>query len=159
MATDLLRLSLLPHKNLCFSYSIDSNVRRFDYNSLVTIKRHRNLLLPKRRRHLLRPHSAPNLVLSNSLETERLTQNDAFRDRDESLALLDVSGMMCGGYVSRVKSLLSTDDRVDSTVVNMLTETAAVKLKPKVTKANNGFFIFCCGFFGGSHCFTRGKRV
>uniref|UniRef100_A0A2N9GWQ0 HMA domain-containing protein n=1 Tax=Fagus sylvatica TaxID=28930 RepID=A0A2N9GWQ0_FAGSY len=157
--TDLLRLSLLPHKNLCFSYSTDSNVRRFDYNSLVTVKRRRNLLLPKRRRHLLRPHSAPNLVLSNSLETERLTQNDAFRDRDESSALLDVSGMMCGGCVSRVKSLLSADDRVDSAVVNMLTETAVVKLKPEVAKANNGFFIFCCGFFGGSHCFTRGKRV
>ncbi|GMY29070.1 copper-transporting ATPase PAA2, chloroplastic [Fagus crenata] len=136
MATDLLRLSLLPHKNLCFSYSTDSNVRRFDYNSLVTVKRRRNLLLPKRRRHLLRPHSAPNLVLSNSLETERLTQNDAFRDRDESSALLDVSGMMCGGCVSRVKSLLSADDRVDSAVVNMLTETAAVKLKPEVAKAN-----------------------
>ena len=100
MATNLLRLSLLPHKNLCFSYSVDSNVCRFDYNSLVTVKQHRNLLLPKRRRHLLQPHLAPNLVLSNSLETKRLTQNDAFRDCDESSALLDVSGMMCGGCVS-----------------------------------------------------------
>ena len=71
MATNLLRLSLLPHKNLCFSYSVDSNVRRFDYNSLVTVKQHRNLLLPKWRRHLLQPHLAPNLVLSNSLETKR----------------------------------------------------------------------------------------
>jgi cation transport ATPase len=44
--------------------------------------------------------------------------------------------MMCGGCVSRVKSLLSADDRVDSAVVNMLTETAAVKLKPEVAKAN-----------------------
>ncbi|KAK7843253.1 copper-transporting atpase paa2 [Quercus suber] len=64
-----------------------------------------------------------------------ITQNDAFRSRgDESSALLDVSGMMCGGCVSRVKSLLSADDRVDSVVVNMLTETAAVKLKPEVAK-------------------------
>ncbi|GMY17840.1 cysteine synthase-like isoform X1 [Fagus crenata] len=79
---------------------------------------------------------APNLVLSNSLKTERLTQNDVFRDRDESSALLDVSGMMCGGFVSRVKSLLSADDRVNLVVVNMLTEAAAAKLKPEVVKAN-----------------------
>ncbi|GMY27124.1 copper-transporting atpase paa2, chloroplastic [Fagus crenata] len=44
--------------------------------------------------------------------------------------------MMCGGCMSRVKLLLSVEDRVDSVVVNMLTETAAIKLKPKVAKAN-----------------------
>lgn len=38
---------------------------------------------------------------------------------------------MCGACVSRVKSVLSSDDRVDSAVVNMLTETAAVRLKPE----------------------------
>lgn len=43
--------------------------------------------------------------------------------------LLDVTGMMCGACVSRVKSILSSDDRVDSVVVNMLTETAAIRLK------------------------------
>lgn len=37
--------------------------------------------------------------------------------------------MMCGACVSRVKSVLSADDRVESAVVNMLTETAAIKLK------------------------------
>lgn len=46
--------------------------------------------------------------------------------------LLDVSGMMCGGCVSRVKSILSADDRVDSVAVNLLTETAAIKLRPEV---------------------------
>lgn len=46
--------------------------------------------------------------------------------------LLDVSGMMCGGCVSRVKSVLSADDRVDSVAVNLLTETAAIKLRPEV---------------------------
>nr|POE69257.1 copper-transporting atpase paa2, chloroplastic [Quercus suber] len=125
--TDLLRLSLVPHKKLCFSYSTDSN-------TLVPVKRRRNDL-PRSPRLCFRL-SAPNIVISNSLETERMiTQNDAFRSRgDESSALLDVSGMMCGGCVSRVKSLLSADDRVDSVVVNMLTETAAVKLKPEVAK-------------------------
>lgn len=38
--------------------------------------------------------------------------------------------MMCGACVSRVKGILTADDRVESAVVNMLTETAAVKLKP-----------------------------
>lgn len=125
--TDLLRLSLVPHKKLCFSYSTDSS-------TLVPVKRRRNDL-PRRPRLCFRL-SAPNLAISNSLETERMiTQNDAFRSRgDESSALLDVSGMMCGACVSRVKSLLSADDRVDSVVVNMLTETAAVKLKPEVAK-------------------------
>ncbi|EPS60878.1 hypothetical protein M569_13922, partial [Genlisea aurea] len=37
--------------------------------------------------------------------------------------------MMCGACVTRVKSILSADQRVQSVVVNMLTETAAVKLK------------------------------
>lgn len=37
--------------------------------------------------------------------------------------------MMCGACVSRVRSILSADDRVDAVVVNMLTETAAIKLK------------------------------
>lgn len=36
---------------------------------------------------------------------------------------------MCGSCVSRVKSILSADDRVASVVVNMLTETAAIKLR------------------------------
>lgn len=36
---------------------------------------------------------------------------------------------MCGACVSRVKNILSADDRVDSVVVNMLTETAAVNLR------------------------------
>lgn len=37
--------------------------------------------------------------------------------------------MMCGACVTRVKSIISGDERVDSVVVNMLTETAAIKLK------------------------------
>ena len=43
--------------------------------------------------------------------------------------LFDVTGMMCGACVSRVKSILASDDRVDSVVVNMLTETAAIRLR------------------------------
>ncbi|KAJ7558459.1 hypothetical protein O6H91_04G040200 [Diphasiastrum complanatum] len=49
--------------------------------------------------------------------------------------LLDVEGMMCGGCVARVRSLLLSDPRVDSAAVNMLTETAAVRLLPPATSA------------------------
>ncbi|KAG5591088.1 hypothetical protein H5410_041602 [Solanum commersonii] len=57
------------------------------------------------------------------------TEQQVQLKNDETMALLDVSGMMCGACVSRVKAILSVDDRVDSAVANMLTETAAVKLK------------------------------
>lgn len=36
---------------------------------------------------------------------------------------------MCGACASRVKGVLSSDGRVESSVVNMLTETAAVRLR------------------------------
>ncbi|XP_059453032.1 copper-transporting ATPase PAA2, chloroplastic [Corylus avellana] len=132
MTINLLGLSLWPHRKLCLSYGTNPIGRRSDFNPLVPRKRRHNLPLPNRRRL-----SAPNLILSSSLETEPLTRDGAFRQerkRDESSLLLDVSGMMCGACVSRVKSMLSADDRVDSVVVNMLTETAAVRLKPEIAE-------------------------
>lgn len=36
---------------------------------------------------------------------------------------------MCGGCAARVKSILSSDDRVLSAAVNLLTDTAAVRLR------------------------------
>ncbi|XP_020582120.1 copper-transporting ATPase PAA2, chloroplastic [Phalaenopsis equestris] len=51
------------------------------------------------------------------------------QDSRYSTILLEVGGMMCGACVSRVKSILSADDRIESVVVNMVTETAALKLK------------------------------
>lgn len=131
MTIDILGLSLWPHRKPCLSYGANTIARRSDFNPLVPRKWRRNLL-PNRRRF-----SAPNLILSSSLETEPLTRDGAFlqeRNRDKSSLLLDVSGMMCGACVSRVKSVLSADDRVDSVVVNMLTETAAVKLKPETAE-------------------------
>lgn len=70
-------------------------------------------------------------LASSSLGAEPLAQNAVLQQerRDESSVLLDVFGMMCGACVSRVKSILLSDDRVDSVVVNMLTETAAIRLK------------------------------
>lgn len=63
---------------------------------------------------------APAGILS---ESEEKPSNSSF--------LLDVNGMMCGACASRVKGILSADESVESVVVNMLMETAAVRLKPE----------------------------
>lgn len=71
------------------------------------------------------------------------------REKEKELTvLLDVTGMMCGACVSRVKSILSSDDRVESAVVNMLTETAAVKLKHDAEAEGDDFAkrLTECGF-------------
>ncbi|KAL5786448.1 hypothetical protein ACOSQ2_008840 [Xanthoceras sorbifolium] len=119
MATDLLRLSLSPSPSLCFTYTT-----KFHFNRI-----HFGFHRPGR----IRRHSTRTVV--SSLETRNLPKNAPFeapKRRGDSTVLLDVSGMMCGGCVARVKSVLSADERVDSVVVNMLTETAAVKLKAEV---------------------------
>ncbi|KAF3775796.1 Copper-transporting ATPase [Nymphaea thermarum] len=51
---------------------------------------------------------------------------------EERSLLLDVSGMMCGACVARVKSILLADGRVDSAAVNLVTETVAVRLSSDV---------------------------
>ncbi|XP_009362794.2 copper-transporting ATPase PAA2, chloroplastic [Pyrus x bretschneideri] len=132
MINSMLRLSPSSDPKLLFRYTTNSSsVDRFAFN----FKPHH---LPQRRRsnHLLRPQSIPNFTLRSSLQTSadaaaplQQVQNDP---PAEASVLLDVSGMMCGGCVSRVKSILSADDRVDSVAVNLLTETAAIKLRPEV---------------------------
>jgi hypothetical protein len=44
-------------------------------------------------------------------------------------ALLDVSGMMCGGCAARVRSILAADPLVEMAAVNLLAESAAVRLR------------------------------
>lgn len=46
------------------------------------------------------------------------------------VVLLDVEGMMCGGCVARVRSLLTSQEFVETAAVNMLTETAAIRFRP-----------------------------
>ncbi|KZV51845.1 hypothetical protein F511_06888 [Dorcoceras hygrometricum] len=70
--------------------------------------------------------------------SELRQQEKQARKESQSTVLLDVSGMMCGACVTRVKSIISADDRVDSVVVNMLTETAAIKLKEEVEDEYSG---------------------
>ncbi|KAL7186991.1 hypothetical protein ACSBR1_037126 [Camellia fascicularis] len=125
MTTELLRISLSAHPNLTFSYLTHSNVHRSRLNQLLQKRLHTELLRPGRK--------SPNTVLAKAVEFKSQSQNSPEfqpqqQRRDESV-LLDVTGMMCGACVSRVKSILSSDDRVDSVVVNMLTETAAIRLK------------------------------
>lgn len=128
MAAHLLRLSLSPQPELCFSYRRNRDVPSVDFIAGLPAERRRSF----RRRSILRPHSSLNFVISNSLETRIESAEGTLEDQGQSKdspVLLDVTGMMCGACVSRVKNILSADERVDSVVVNMLTETAAVKLK------------------------------
>ncbi|AES73469.1 putative cu(2+)-exporting ATPase [Medicago truncatula] len=130
MASNLLTLSLSSPPNFRFNYAFNLNHDRH-FISLLPTKRRRNR--NNHRRKILRPL----LSVSNTFSTEIRSpesESESFllqaqTQTKDSPVLLDVTGMMCGGCVSRVKTILSSDDRVDSVVVNMLTETAAVKLK------------------------------
>ncbi|KAG5591098.1 hypothetical protein H5410_041612 [Solanum commersonii] len=127
MTANLLRFSLSHDHNLTSNF-IRSNVNHerrrtssFHFNPLIHQRRRSSQLLLRR-----------NAVFAKAVEFKVPASGNEQQvqlKNDETTALLDVSGMMCGACVSRVKAILSADDRVDSAVVNMLTETAAVKLK------------------------------
>ncbi|KAH0969757.1 hypothetical protein GBA52_028353 [Prunus armeniaca] len=92
----------------------------------------RNVVVPI----LLQPRSNSNFTLSSSLQasanTAALQQVQQEPRAAETSVLLDVSGMMCGGCVSRVKSVLSAGtNRVDSVMRSTCcTETGgAIKLR------------------------------
>lgn len=131
MTANLLRFSFSHDHNLTSS-SIRSNVNHerrrissFHFNPLIRQRRRSSQLLLRR-----------NAVSAKAVEFKSPAGGAEHQQlkKDETTALLDVSGMMCGACVSRVKAILSADDRVDSAVVNMLTETAAVKLKADAAK-------------------------
>ncbi|XP_039779699.1 copper-transporting ATPase PAA2, chloroplastic-like isoform X2 [Panicum virgatum] len=46
-----------------------------------------------------------------------------------SAVLLDVTGMMCAGCAARVRAILAADARVETAAVNLLAESAAVRLR------------------------------
>ncbi|KAL3650720.1 Copper-transporting ATPase paa2, chloroplastic [Castilleja foliolosa] len=116
--TSLLRFSLSPH-NL-------SLVRRHELPPLYFKRRNSPLLHSFRSRTFTRISSKAVEFTSPS---ELQLQENAAQEEANPSVLLDVSGMMCGACVTRVKSIIAADERVDSVVVNMLTETAAIKLK------------------------------
>nr|AYW01698.1 HMA8 protein [Morus alba] len=142
MTTGFLTISLLPPPKFRFGHGTNSNSDRFGFKPLLPQRRRISKALPLNgRRYLLPSKSNPSFVPSSSLQTKTSTQESASEQESrggESSILLDVSGMMCGGCVSRVRSVLSSDERIESVAVNMLTETAAIKLKPEVA-AEAGF--------------------
>ncbi|XP_020988786.1 copper-transporting ATPase PAA2, chloroplastic [Arachis duranensis] len=123
MTTQLLKLNLYPKSNISFNHAPNRHVQFLPL--LPTNHRRNDIHRNCHRPGFLRPH----FLVSNSSRTEIASPEPAQLKTTDSPLLLDVSGMMCGACVSRVKNILSADDRVDSVVVNMLTETAAVKLR------------------------------
>ncbi|RWW72653.1 hypothetical protein BHE74_00019524 [Ensete ventricosum] len=91
-------------------------------------------ITPPHLRLFRRPTSADPLRLlrPNAVEIGAATSGEPQQEEQlkNSSVLLEVGGMMCGACAARVRSILSADDRVDSAAVNMLTETAAVRLGP-----------------------------
>ncbi|KAM7276321.1 hypothetical protein ACFE04_018187 [Oxalis oulophora] len=119
-----------------FQLSLSTHPKPLRFNGIVDPRYHFTFLRSKPRRpYRLRP-------ISNSLSIPQIQQsslknkNDDTSHRDSPI-LLDVSGMMCGACVARVKSVITADERVDSVVVNMLTETAAIRLKPEVDEKSS----------------------
>ncbi|KAJ0592196.1 putative P-type Cu(2+) transporter [Helianthus annuus] len=142
MTTDLLHISPPLHLT-----STTINHRILTYN--VHHKRRPTYL------HLPPPplrtfhHHLPNLTLTKAVNLNSPIQTSPEQQQSPPSVLLDVTGMMCGACVSRVKSILSSDPRVESVVVNMLTETAAVRLKDDVAVATAeelGRKLTECGF-------------
>ena len=52
---------------------------------------------------------------------------------DSLSVVLDVEGMMCGACVARVRNVLKSQPNVESVAVNMLTETAVVRLSSSLS--------------------------
>ncbi|CAN4076748.1 unnamed protein product [Withania somnifera] len=123
MTANLLRFSL-SHDHKIKSSFIRSNV---NHQQRRISGFHFNPLIQQRRRSI-------QLFVKAVEFKAPVTVTEQQQLKKDEPALLDVSGMMCGACVSRVKAILSADDRVDSAVVNMLTETIAVKLKAEVAE-------------------------
>ncbi|KAL0394236.1 UNVERIFIED_CONTAM: Copper-transporting ATPase PAA2, chloroplastic [Sesamum latifolium] len=127
--TSLLRFSLSP-----LSSSLH---HRYELPPLHYKRRRSHLPHPPRFRSFTRISSKAVEFKSPSSPQLQLQEQTA-QEESNSTVLLDVSGMMCGACVTRVKSIISADERVESAVVNMLTETAAIKLKEAVGEDLSG---------------------
>ncbi|XP_068659931.1 copper-transporting ATPase PAA2, chloroplastic isoform X2 [Aristolochia californica] len=127
MASELLRVSLASAPKLSISIK-PYHLSNFSFRPS----------LPLRRGSLsktLRSIRAKAVEIAISSDE---SQNQLQPKTNETSVLLDVSGMMCGACVSRVKSILSADDRVESAVVNMLTEAAAIRLRSDACDSSVG---------------------
>ncbi|XP_078164983.1 copper-transporting ATPase PAA2, chloroplastic isoform X2 [Carex rostrata] len=77
----------------------------------------------------LRPSPALVLRVKASIAVEIGGDEVVGEAKRSPSLLLDVGGMMCGACASRVRTILVSDQRVESAAVNMLAETAAVRLR------------------------------
>ncbi|KAL9678794.1 hypothetical protein QQ045_016645 [Rhodiola kirilowii] len=130
MTTELLRFSLSPQSGI--KYSNESRRLRILRAFPLRIG-----VIPTRR---VASGIKIRVITSKALEFDVSVGSSGTQEKrsvQEPSVLLDVSGMMCGGCVSRVKSILSADERVDSVVVNLLTETAVIRLKPEVVMSES----------------------
>lgn len=139
MAADLLRLSLSP------------NFPPVDHRKLIRRPHSHSLslsFLPRRRLLALPPGGSfrrnpnPSLTVSKAFEVESPAGSSSPSSSEkkkpvDTSFVFDVNGMVCSVCVSRVKGILFSDERVDSAVVNALTETAAVRLKPAARGADD----------------------
>ncbi|XP_042391088.1 copper-transporting ATPase PAA2, chloroplastic-like isoform X2 [Zingiber officinale] len=125
-----------------------------DPNSKLLLGPVRGLRTPPPHLRLLRWSYAQGPLRLNAIGIDAATSGEFHQDlqiKTSSSVLLEVGGMMCGGCAARVRSLLSADDRVESAVVNMLTETAAVRLRsgggePDLTAEHLAGILTQCGF-------------
>lgn len=79
-------------------------------------------------------------IRCTALRTVRDVQRvdvEAVQDAEtrSDVVLLDVEGMMCGGCVARVRSLLTSQEVVETAAVNMLTETAAIRFRADAVRS------------------------
>uniref|UniRef100_A0A0D9VQ71 HMA domain-containing protein n=1 Tax=Leersia perrieri TaxID=77586 RepID=A0A0D9VQ71_9ORYZ len=86
----------------------------------------------RRLRLVLPRHGGP--AVSTARATAEPTASSAAAAAGEGAAgdatvLIDVSGMMCGGCAARVRGILAADERVETAAVNLLAESAAVRLR------------------------------
>ncbi|KAK8921258.1 hypothetical protein KSP39_PZI020534 [Platanthera zijinensis] len=122
MATPLLRLALSPKPNprsVTLLHPVSALRRLRPHRGGATIGGSAGLSISK----------SPRLVRAKAVEIGAPERDLRHQEGRSSSILLEVGGMMCGSCVSRVKSILTEDDRVESAVVNMVMETAAIRLK------------------------------
>ncbi|GJN30447.1 hypothetical protein PR202_gb18755 [Eleusine coracana subsp. coracana] len=77
-------------------------------------------------------HGAPSVTPRATADPSASSAVDdaaAAEGAGAATVLLDVSGMMCGGCAARVRSILAADARVETAAVNLLAESAAVRLR------------------------------
>lgn len=129
MAANLLRVSICP-PSAAFTHR-KFVIRRPHFNSLSLFRRRFPLLSPggASRRN-------PGFIAPKSVDVESPAGVSPENKPADVSFVFDVTGMTCGACVSRVKGILSADEHVESVVVNMLTKTAAVRLKPEVDGAD-----------------------